>query len=370
MSTAVSHIVRQTFEPRPESIPPAARDMVVELLTELGWSQMPIDKARLVISELATNTVFATADPVRVDLLGSGWWHGSSFRDWNPLAQPVMADAMPDRLGGLETAVGRCDRHTMGVDISADSKAIWCTIDASEWPGVDAAAAPVRRPGPAEPDHPVCASIGRTSRRCRSATGRIGRWITTPSPRTSSRRPSPIGGAGRARTPARALRDAVEPIATIGWWSRSAADRMGALGHDFFDGYVWGRAAALGADVAPVVVVAAFGAFEPTLLTAVLQQGRSYLHAPGHPVGPRRRCVGRPACGHVGHRARHVASFADRLLPPLGALDATGGHCSVRCAISTPPRIRTVGHGGQANWCVNIAATATPPPAWRRASTW
>ncbi len=76
-------------------------------------------------------------------------------------------------------------------------------------------------------------------------------------------------------SPARQLRDAVEPIATIGWWSRSAAEAALALGHDFFDGYVWGRAAALGADVAPSVVVSAFGVFNGALLGPVYEHGRS-----------------------------------------------------------------------------------------------
>lgn len=76
-------------------------------------------------------------------------------------------------------------------------------------------------------------------------------------------------------SPARRLRDAVEPIATIGWWSRAAADAALALGHDFFDGYVWGRAAALGADVAPSVVVSAFGVFNGALLGPVYEHGRS-----------------------------------------------------------------------------------------------
>ena len=76
-------------------------------------------------------------------------------------------------------------------------------------------------------------------------------------------------------SPARRLRDAVEPIATIGWWSRAAADAALSLGHDFFDGYVWGRAAALGADVASPVVVSAFGVFNGALLGPVYEHGRS-----------------------------------------------------------------------------------------------
>ena len=79
----------------------------------------------------------------------------------------------------------------------------------------------------------------------------------------------------RSTSPARRLRDALEPIATVGWWSRAAADATHALGHDFFDGYVWGRAAALGSDVAPSVVVSAFGVFTAALLGPVYEHGRS-----------------------------------------------------------------------------------------------
>ncbi len=75
-------------------------------------------------------------------------------------------------------------------------------------------------------------------------------------------------------TPARRLRDALEPIATQGWWSRSAANRVTSLGLGFFDGYVWGRAAALG-EPAASVVVSTFGVFEPAFLSAVYNQGRS-----------------------------------------------------------------------------------------------
>jgi hypothetical protein len=84
----------------------------------------------------------------------------------------------------------------------------------------------------------------------------------------------PIAVPEVGRSAARRLRDALEPIATQGWWSRASSDRLVALGLGFFDGYVWGRAASLGTP-APAVVVATFGVFEPGLLTAVYEQGVS-----------------------------------------------------------------------------------------------
>lgn len=72
-------------------------------------------------------------------------------------------------------------------------------------------------------------------------------------------------------TPARRLRDAIEPIATISFWGRSVNDRLAALGHDFLTGYVAARSAPMGTPTAPVVV-AAFGVFEPGLLSGLYQR--------------------------------------------------------------------------------------------------
>jgi hypothetical protein len=84
----------------------------------------------------------------------------------------------------------------------------------------------------------------------------------------------PIPAPTLPTSPARRLRDAVEPIATQGWWSRQAAERVQALGLGFFDGYVWGRAAALGQPSA-ATVVATFGVFDPALLSRVYLHGSS-----------------------------------------------------------------------------------------------
>lgn len=85
---------------------------------------------------------------------------------------------------------------------------------------------------------------------------------------------NPIPAPSLPQTPARRLRDALEPIATQGWWSRQAAERIEALGLGFFDGYVWGRAAALGTPSA-ATVVAAFGVFAPDMLGRVYEHGAS-----------------------------------------------------------------------------------------------
>jgi hypothetical protein len=80
-------------------------------------------------------------------------------------------------------------------------------------------------------------------------------------------------GTNRAPgTPARRLSDALEPLAAQGF--TSAREPLEALGLSFIPGYVWSRAAALGAPSA-AVVAAAFGVCEPTLLAEAYLAGRA-----------------------------------------------------------------------------------------------
>lgn len=78
----------------------------------------------------------------------------------------------------------------------------------------------------------------------------------------------------RSASLARRLRDAIEPIAMHPVWSRHNNEAMAGLGLDFFSGYAWGRAAALG-EPAPAVVVSSFAVFEPELIAGVYDAGRA-----------------------------------------------------------------------------------------------
>ena len=121
-------------------------------------------------------------------------------------------------------------------------------------------------------------------------------------------------------TPARRLRDAVEPIATQGWWSRAAGDRLAALGVDFFPGYVWGRAAALGTPTA-AVVAATFGVFDSELITAVYEAGSASV---GRDEILAARADGGAASVASVATDVECAAIADPLLDALGSLDALG----------------------------------------------
>lgn len=89
-------------------------------------------------------------------------------------------------------------------------------------------------------------------------------------PTTEVMLPKPV----RRARPARRLRDSFEPIAMHNVGSGATLERAGAPGLDRFAGYVWGRAAPMGEPTA-AVVVAAFGVFEPELITAAYERGRS-----------------------------------------------------------------------------------------------
>jgi len=89
--------------------------------------------------------------------------------------------------------------------------------------------------------------------------------------------PSPAGAVPlpvQNASPARRLRDAIEPIAMHSVWSRGTNERLTALGLDFMGAYTWSRAAGLG-EPDPGVVVSSFAVFEPAMITAIYEQARN-----------------------------------------------------------------------------------------------
>jgi helix-turn-helix protein len=85
---------------------------------------------------------------------------------------------------------------------------------------------------------------------------------------------APEPGTSGWQSPARRLRDAIEPIAMICWWSEPAYDAYAALGLDFLQGYVWSRGCVLG-EPDGGVVAAAFGVFEPGLIGQLYDAARA-----------------------------------------------------------------------------------------------
>jgi hypothetical protein len=85
---------------------------------------------------------------------------------------------------------------------------------------------------------------------------------------------APEPGTSVWESPARRLRDAIEPIAMICYWSEPAYDAYAALGLDFLQGYVWSRGCVLG-EPDGGVVAAAFGVFEPGLIGQLYDAARA-----------------------------------------------------------------------------------------------
>jgi hypothetical protein len=130
----------------------------------------------------------------------------------------------------------------------------------------------------------------------------------------------PIAVPDVGTAPARRLRDALEPIATQGWWSRAAGERLADLGIDFFPGYVWGRAAALGTPTA-AVVAATFGVFDDDLITSVYESGAA--GASRDDILEARADGGTASVASVATEAE-CAALADPLLAALHGVDALG----------------------------------------------
>ena len=128
--------------------------------------------------------------------------------------------------------------------------------------------------------------------------------------------PAPVVAA----SPARRLRDAIEPIAMHSVWSRRTNERLHGLRLDFLGGYVWGRAAALG-EPDPGVVVSSFAVFEPGMLTATYEQARAAC--------PREEMMAARAEATIASLGETltdagVAPIADRLAAAVSSADATG----------------------------------------------
>jgi hypothetical protein len=88
------------------------------------------------------------------------------------------------------------------------------------------------------------------------------------------RDPAAVAGTTGWQSPARRLRDAIEPIAMLYCWSEPAQAAYAARGLDFLTGYVWARACVLG-EPDGSVVAAAFAVFEPGMIAQLYAAARA-----------------------------------------------------------------------------------------------
>jgi hypothetical protein len=137
-------------------------------------------------------------------------------------------------------------------------------------------------------------------------------------PPAEVRTPGPVSAA----TPARRLRDALEPLAMHAVWSPGTNAALAAHGYNFLTGYLTGRAAPLG-DVPSSLVAAVFAVFEPGLVDALWTEGRGLLALP-ELIDVRNRATVASLHEVLGEPAPEVTRVAETLERAVEAVDGTG----------------------------------------------
>ncbi|MDD7918930.1 SCO6745 family protein [Actinomycetospora callitridis] len=141
-------------------------------------------------------------------------------------------------------------------------------------------------------------------------------------------RTGPVADPAATPTPARRLRDALEPLAMVTVWSEPAADRAAAAGLDFLAGYVGGRASVLG-DVPGTLVASTFAVFEPDLAGGLWDQARAscsvaQLQQGRERAGTEALRAALAGVGESGVDEVEVDGVVDTLRAGLAAADLTG----------------------------------------------
>jgi hypothetical protein len=114
----------------------------------------------------------------------------------------------------------------------------------------------------------------------------------------------------------------MEPIGQHTVWSRHVVDALADVGLEFLHGLVWGRAAALG-DPPAAVVLAAFGTWEPNLLTGLHEAGRQACGR-DRLLAVRQSSVIESLTKVLGVADDEVVPVADALRQAVDAVDGTG----------------------------------------------
>lgn len=112
-----------------------AREYVADLLVARGWSAPAVEKAQLVISELATNAILHAQTPFELTCHIGGRAR-FEIRDWDPSSVPLVADAKPGRVGGLGLRLIEAIATEWGVETHPEFKVVWCTVEDGDWPRV------------------------------------------------------------------------------------------------------------------------------------------------------------------------------------------------------------------------------------------
>ncbi len=122
MSVGISRVLPAEYE-----APRAARHFIADRLARWGHSGTFIDDARLVVTELANNAVLHARSPFTVWVRAEGSGVRISVRD-SSSTEPMLRDNGPAAQSGRGLSVIAAMCADWGVDVDADGKTVWATL--------------------------------------------------------------------------------------------------------------------------------------------------------------------------------------------------------------------------------------------------
>ncbi len=124
--------MRVAFEAEVEHIR-SARELVAETLASSGWPPAAVDRARLVVSELAANAVLhaGTAFELRCSL-PAALQARLEVTDFAPGTVPQLRDLDRSTPGGMGLRLVDAMTSEWGVEEHPQFKVVWCRMDAGD----------------------------------------------------------------------------------------------------------------------------------------------------------------------------------------------------------------------------------------------
>lgn len=111
----------------------AARELVAETLASHGWPPAAVDRARLVVSELAANAVLHAGTPFELHCtLPAAFQARLEVTDFAPDCVPQLRSLERGAPGGMGLRLIDAMSSEWGVEEHPGHKVVWCQMDAAD----------------------------------------------------------------------------------------------------------------------------------------------------------------------------------------------------------------------------------------------
>jgi hypothetical protein len=168
-------------------------------------------------------------------------------------------------------------------------------------------------------------------------------------------------------SPARRLRDAIEPLACQAIWSKEVADRYVELGlDDWFAAYIWQRTAAMGTP--PTLAVTGLGVFSPDAVGPLYERAVAVIPR-AEVVRARQEGAGRTVRRLLGDIDADATRVVTGLRRGIDAAHATARPMFSGLSAEWWPEDSSHSSCTRATCCASTAATRTWPSAPSPGST-